>query len=282
MNDPNEIHDYLMGRLAPERAEQIEQRILTDDDFHEEVEIMEEEMLDRYAQGRIPEEDRLLFERHFLASPLRKQKLTFALALQTKIDSIKNKPAAFTARLPALYPYTLAACGLALVALGFISYRLSTQLQQHRSQTALLARQIEGMRKTAATAASYPNYPADRARDLAFQPLLVAKLSPGGLRGTGLRRISIPDGVRAVQFALPVPKTVQGNLLVELLNDSGAVITSMHHIERQLLGGQTVAIVPIPTEYMKTGNYFLRVTSEESPTIKFRYPFQVNSGASTQ
>ena len=99
MNDPTEIHDYLMGRLTPERAEQIEQRILTDDAFHEEVEIVEEELLDRYAQGRISGEERLLFDRHFFASPLRKQKLTFARALQTKIDSEKNAPAPFRSRM---------------------------------------------------------------------------------------------------------------------------------------------------------------------------------------
>ena len=62
MNDANEIKAYLLGGLSPERMEQIEQRILTDNAFHEEIEIMEEELVDHYAQGKMPGDDRLLFE----------------------------------------------------------------------------------------------------------------------------------------------------------------------------------------------------------------------------
>lgn len=273
MNDATNIEAYLLGSLSPDLSEQIEQKILTDNAFHEEVEIMEEELLDSYVQGRMPEEKRVLFERHFLASPLRKQKLMFARGLQSKIDAIKTAPNPPRARFSTAYPYALGVCAIALVALGLMSYRLFIQQEQQLDQIALLRAQIEEMRKTAGGA--YPNYLTLADRNLALQPLLVEKLSPGAPRGPGLPKVSIPDGIRAVQFSLQISKTVRGSTLIELLNDSGAVITSFPHRELQSVGGHQVVIATISREYLNPGNYFLRVTSEQSPSTEFRYSFQI-------
>lgn len=278
MNDANNIEAYLLGTLPSELVEQIEKRILTDDAFHEEVAITEEELLDSYVQGRMSEEKRVLFERHFLASPLRKQKLMFARGLQSKIDAIKTVPSLPRTRFPAVYPYALGACALALVALGIGTYRLFIQLEQQVDQVARLRAQIEEMRKTLA-GASNPNYFALADRNLASQPLLVAKLLPGDSRGPGLPRISIAEGIVAVQFSLLVPKTVPSKTLVELLNDSGKVITSLRQFELHLVGNQRVVIATIRREYLNPGNYFLRVTSEQSPGLELRYPFQVSPWA---
>src|SRR5438309_8905837 len=118
-----EIRDYLLGVLPEERREAIEQRFLNDDDFHLEVEIVEEELFDGYLQNKLTEPERRLFETHFLASPLRRQRLQFARAFQDKISSKTAIPVTPVRVLPArfftrLYPYALAVCLLAMSVLG--------------------------------------------------------------------------------------------------------------------------------------------------------------------
>lgn len=270
MNDPARIHAYLLGSLAPEEMEQIEQRILTDDSFHEEVEIMEEELLDRYAQESMAGEERLRFEQHFLASPLRKQRLSFVRALQNKIDSGKRHTVPIPARVPTAYHYAFAGCVCALIVLGIVSYRLSSQLQQQRSQTALLSQQIDDMRKNGVQRAPSANYP-----DLAFQPLQVAQLSPGVSRESGLTKIKIAAGIRAVQFALHVPKTLKGDVSVELLNDSGQAMLTLPPIRPVQVENDNEIIVTLLNEQLRTGNYFLQLRPTQSSFTFLRYSFQI-------
>jgi anti-sigma-K factor RskA len=267
MSDSARIHAYLLGSLAPEEVEQIEQQILTDDSFHEEVEIMEEELLDRYAQGSMAGEERLRLEQHFLTSPLRKQRLNFARALQNKIDSGKRHPALIPARVPTAYRYTFAGCACALIVLSVVTYRLSVQLQQQRSQTASLSRQIEEMRQTGSSTAAHP--------DLAFQPLQVVKLSPGVTRETNLPKIVIPEGIKAVQFALQVPKTFKDDASVDLLNDSGQVVLTFPPIHPAQVANDNEIIVTLLREHLRTGNYFLQLRPTQSSSTLLRYSLQI-------
>src|ERR1051325_6233046 len=125
-----EIRNYLLGILPEERREATEQRFLNDDDFHLEVEIVEEELFDDYLQNKLPEKERRLFETYFLASPLRRQRLQFARAFHHKINSKAEIPAAVVPPLPAhsftarLYRYALAASLLVMAALGTMNYQL--------------------------------------------------------------------------------------------------------------------------------------------------------------
>jgi hypothetical protein len=265
MSDFPEIRDYLLGRLSPQRQEQVENKIFSDDDFHEEVEIVEEELLDQYARGEITGEEKRFFEQHFLASPLRKQKLAFSQALQTKA----NSPERIIPRpVSTFYLYALAACVLSLVALGLVSYRLSNNLRQQRDRTAQLIHELEDLRKTIS------QVPAG---DLASQPLQVAKLSPGILRGgTALSRISVPDGIRAIQFALRVPVNIEGETSVELLDDAGGLITNIPGSLPQKIGQHLVVIATFDRKFLKPGNYFIQVNPLATPSSKLRYSFQID------
>ena len=96
-----EVRDYLLGVLPEKRREEIEQRFFSDDDFHLEVEIVEEELFDDYLQNKLPEPERRLFETHFLASPLRRKRLQFARAFHDKISSKTEVPVTPVLPLPA-------------------------------------------------------------------------------------------------------------------------------------------------------------------------------------
>lgn len=81
-DDQNSIRRYLLNPPTSEAHEQIEQRLLVEDGFLEELEIEEDELIDKYLSNKLSEDERKRFEYNFLASPERQQKLRFARSLK--------------------------------------------------------------------------------------------------------------------------------------------------------------------------------------------------------
>jgi cytoskeletal protein RodZ len=88
------IIEYLLGTLPEEEAERFDELSFTDDDFAEKLKTAENDLLDRYIQGELDGETRAKFESHYLASPLRREKLKFAEVLQiyAKQNIAQTKP----------------------------------------------------------------------------------------------------------------------------------------------------------------------------------------------
>ena len=76
-----ELRQYLLGDLTGEAQQRVEQRLLAEPDFLDELLLGEEELIDDYVRESLPDDDRLKFERHFLSTPERRRQLSFARAL---------------------------------------------------------------------------------------------------------------------------------------------------------------------------------------------------------
>lgn len=63
------VRRYLLGGLTPQQREQIEQRVFTDCQFREKVELIEEELVDEFVEGGLPEEERATFAARLLVNP---------------------------------------------------------------------------------------------------------------------------------------------------------------------------------------------------------------------
>src|ERR1051325_3474947 len=86
--DQTIIKQYLLGELSDDaQRQQVEQRLLTDDDFFQELEISEDELIDQYLAGTLTPAERRNFESHFLAAPERRRKLGFARALSKYVGA---------------------------------------------------------------------------------------------------------------------------------------------------------------------------------------------------
>lgn len=260
MNAEKDIHDYLLGALPAERLEEIEQRILSDDDFHQEVEIAEEELLDDYVQGRLAAQERPLFENHFLASPLRQQRLKFALALQKKLNS-RSALSPSPIRSPInLYRYALAASLLLAAILGSMNYLSSKAIQKERNNVAELKAQLEQARQQASTVA--PN-----------SVLSTRELLPMN-RGLEQLQIQLPENLLVVRIPLILSSGIQGNIRIELLNDAEQSIFSLETHQIEHAQGKNIVTATIERKFLNPGNYFLRVTSLQPP-VQEKYAFQV-------
>ena len=71
----------MLGRLDHNDEEQVEQRLLTDGDFFDELELVENDLIDQYVQRRLSEEERAWLEQRLFQNPQQLKKLAFATSL---------------------------------------------------------------------------------------------------------------------------------------------------------------------------------------------------------
>jgi hypothetical protein len=76
------IRQYLMGDLSEQEQEQVERRLISQDDYFEELLIAEEELADDFVGSHLPEDESAKFRRHFLSVPELRQEVAFAKALR--------------------------------------------------------------------------------------------------------------------------------------------------------------------------------------------------------
>src|SRR5215217_1053773 len=80
-HDQARIRQYLLGHLSDEEQQRLEERLMTEDDLFEELEISKGELIEEYCARELTQGEHQWFERHYLASAEGKQRYTFALAL---------------------------------------------------------------------------------------------------------------------------------------------------------------------------------------------------------
>lgn len=77
---------YLLGTLPAADAERFDELSFTDDDFAFALQSAENDLTDNYVRGELGGETLREFQTHYLASPLRRQKVEFAEALKIHTD----------------------------------------------------------------------------------------------------------------------------------------------------------------------------------------------------
>src|SRR5437016_12780066 len=126
------IKKYLLGQLAGADLEEIERWVLTDDDFHEEVQIMEDELVDEYVNMELSPDERRLFEKNFLADPESRKKLRLGRALDRHLSAQSLKFPSESSKRFALpwaakafaSPLRIAAFALIIAAVAFGAWRI--------------------------------------------------------------------------------------------------------------------------------------------------------------
>jgi hypothetical protein len=148
------LRQYLLGELSDEGQEQVERRMLSQDDYFEELLIAEEELTDDFVGYRLPEPERAKFSRRFLSVPELRHDVRFAKALHMRATynashraptAQDDQPPPFLARLAAFFRQPtvsfslVAAVLLAILAAVWMAtqnYRLRTQVEQLQARAA--------------------------------------------------------------------------------------------------------------------------------------------------
>lgn len=118
------LRDYLLGRLDDEARARVEERLVADEAFFEELEGVESTLVDEYAFGETPPGDREAVEGVFLTTEARRDKLAIARARAGHKTDKARLPARGRARSAPVWLGAAAAIVLALTAvLAFVLWR---------------------------------------------------------------------------------------------------------------------------------------------------------------
>jgi tetratricopeptide (TPR) repeat protein len=79
--DEKTIRQYLLGELDEAEISRFEERLMTDDELFEMLQVVEDDLLDEAAAGELSAAEQVRFDQHFLASPDRRARLKMSLAL---------------------------------------------------------------------------------------------------------------------------------------------------------------------------------------------------------
>jgi hypothetical protein len=96
--DKLELRHYLLGLLAESKRESVDQRVLTDAEFYEELEATEDELIDEYLSGGLNDQERKQFELHFSISSERQNKVRFARGWQSLLENVNVEVPAANSR----------------------------------------------------------------------------------------------------------------------------------------------------------------------------------------
>lgn len=130
------IREYLLGNLAVEdQRERVEERLLTDDEYFEELELVKEELIDQYVNGALTNAERERFEQYFLTTQDRRRNLRLAQGLKeyaataTEKTGVREKPGRVSPLLSwmrafSASPLAVAATLLVVAGLSFSAWRL--------------------------------------------------------------------------------------------------------------------------------------------------------------
>lgn len=126
-----QIREYLLGRSSSEDSALVEEQLLADEEFYQQLLIVEDELVDQYLAGSLPDPEREPFENYFLVAPERREKLRFTRNLKKYVSRAEaNRAPVVSPASPSpkrlsfwsnpILSYSLAAAALVLVALAGI------------------------------------------------------------------------------------------------------------------------------------------------------------------
>jgi hypothetical protein len=255
------VKDYLLGQLSEQDRRRVEERLLADDNFFEEVSIAEEELTEQYLDGSLGPREAKRFREHFLVTPERRQSLRFAKTLRRYVDEHEThphykqevkraRPGDWLSNLftggrvrwaaPALV--TALAVVLAYVAWArFVGGRGDSPLTQEVAR-------LNGP-------GSSPPAPAAS-----------LTLNSGRNRQSGEVKTLAPTGAGVIQLRLVVPPDEYRDYAATLAAVGGPAIVSVNRLSRASSDGLEVVTLNLPARLLRRSDYEIELSGSADGT----------------
>lgn len=247
--DKQEMQSYLLGTLEADRRVKLEERILSEPEVHEELLIIEQELIDQYLADELSGSERQQFESHFLVTAERQKNLRFGQLLKSYVDSqqlVSNKEISATVRsvetsAPAKRSFQLLSGPLAnrpaLVLLAFLVAFLGIIFLVW-----LAARNSEQVTQETAP------------------PPLVITLAPGSLRSeNATQRVRVQPKAVDIKLQLELAQPAFPKYRSQLLRESETLQTT-DELKAEAKGDQQIVPLTVPAKILSPGNYQVRLS----------------------
>lgn len=237
-NDLILIRQYLLGQLAEEEQQAIEQRLLTEDDLFEELEVSEDELFDEYVADELTPVDRKQFEEYFLSTPERQRELKFAAGLRQYVakKTLPNDATPRSASLP----------GASRAGRTPTAWLGQSQLYRIAAIAAFVV----------VIAGAFWFSRMDRHPPTKYATFTLTLSNNNRADGGAVTEINLPLTANAVRLYLKLPEALDqtARFRVELLKDSGQTI-NIENVARI----EQAAVVELPAAQLSRGEYALRL-----------------------
>jgi hypothetical protein len=248
------IRPYLLGLIQQSEQPQIEERLLVDNEFYEELLIAEDELIDEYLAGELSLLERRNFEEHFLITPEREQKVRFGRALKKyTADKARQRvptpqwwsyPAAFLSSRNAIASLALGAAALVLVVGLWLAVKNPSQPTPGGLAPAIVT----------------------------------AVLTPGMAREGGeITRISIPPDTNTIQLRLALPPGDYEKYRAAILTSQGTNVWTGTNLQPERLAEGKFIVLNLPANILRRDDYQAKLSGqlansgfEDAATYTFR------------
>ncbi len=307
------LRRYLLGEVRDEERSMVEQRLLTDQLYFNELLGMEEDLTDEYVQGTLHGDEREQFELHFASSPERRESVEFAQVLHRYLSghSILNSAKQREYIVPAFLRRqrilaAIAACMVFLfVSASLWLYRetarlrdrvgqlqlqksgseqrersLAQQLEVQRASSEALARRLESEQSELA---KLRQHPADLSNPgslrQAASSMLSLTLVPGFSRTADqVPTLTILPEVRRLRLELEVEQRDYTSYRVEVQTVEGDVVWSQNGLKLREDRRAKVVVLTVPVALLSRSDYLVMLSGISSEATAERvgtYYFKV-------
>jgi len=294
---------YVLGTLPDAERVRLEERYFSDDAEFEEIEIAEEELIDRYVRGELSTTDRAAFEQTIARSPRLMERVEFARLFAGKLR-VAEAPVAAPAPKKAnwwerLFGFSNASRGprlafalsmlLVLIAGGVLLvgwWRLRAESRRLAAQQALLDQRERELNQQAAalkalvqpTPSEIPA-PSPVPQETTPQPtaaFVFLTLSPGTTRSTsGSSDIRIQPETSDVQLTLKLRDSDYSSYRVQINSPNRKNIFSKSGLKPRISKNAGTLMFRVPAKQLPQGDYYVTVFGEPANETVDDYPFRV-------
>ena len=311
--DDQILSGYLLGSLPAEESERLDELSITDDEFALRLDAVENDLVDAYTRGDLSGDALERFQKYYLSSSQRREKVEFARSLlgftekAAPVMTAKSRPAIPNANPPDQILqrrslrrwFTVSGSGLqwgfaaaALVLLAATSYlfveneRLKQQAAKVRDQQTELsqhARDLERQLGEQRAANAGMLQELGRLRELSATPhalkIVAAFLLPQMRGASQVPTVSVPVGTDQVQLRLQLEADDFAGYQVALKDPAAGQVRwrSERLPAKPAADSKTVSVI-LPAKLLKRQNYILELSGiSESGALDLvsSYPFRV-------
>lgn len=252
IDDRSRIRNYLLGvpeLTGSEAFEDLEQRLLTDNEFLSKFSLVKDELMEDYVTGALSDDETLQFEKHFLSTPGR--------VLQVEIvRSLVEKPAVYASSWTKYLPI---AAVIAVAALAGLLVWVATRSEQ-QPMTAALERL---------------NDPRTSSPPHAITSLTLKQIY---VRGAEDRRVVLSEGKTIILLQLELLGDAHQTYRASLQSGEGAKLGVVQNLKPDAQSGIRLLNVKLPADQLTPGSYQIKldgVNLSGQYEAAGLYPFQV-------
>lgn len=299
---PNKAELYLLGNLSEQELAQLEAEFLANDELFEELDSFENDLTDAYVRGELSRTEREQFEKLYLTSPDRREKVKFAKQWRNYLAQMRTKEGAsqpgLARKQPSLWavvpprslPFRLAfaviiaALLLSSAWLVIINRELHNEIKQAHTQTEQLLQQEQGLHDQAARLEArlqdHPSAAVPEKITHARSPETTAwLLMPGLSRESSPQKNIAIQGQTPVRLDLYLERDEYSSYRASLETVEGSPLWKKSNLKTHATPqGHRVITLTIPTSILGGGDYIIDLigTSPQSvPEDAGAYSFRV-------